>query len=483
MKRWCFTLAFVLCIGLLCETFVLAVDANAKERPELKMPSAQRLQRPARRVQAQRVCQNTLLVMPSLDDEITDAEEDMGVTSKAMRNSRARSKANSTGTNIYGSKANSSGSNASGSQVAANDSEGDEPKEDLSAAIRSMGGSVVDTIGQGRMTTWVVRFPSTDRFLQAERKLVNDSRVKSLQRDYLYRNNQVAVNDPYFASQWYMDALNVLPAWAISKGGTNLLGIVDSGTDIKIGDLSGKSYAGYDAVEDKQSQTDVEGHGTMVATTAAATADNGVGTAGPATLSQIYPVRVGFPNGDVSVSAIIKAIQQCGDNSVKIINLSSNGDPPFSFAHKKFNRVFHRYCQWYHDEKGGLIFNSAGNSGTHDSSRMQPYLIVVSAIDETYSLADFSTWGKCVWFTAPGTNIYCSDKGGKVVSVSGTSFSSPLCASIAALIWGAKPSMTNVEVENILKASCQKTGKREWTRYFGWGMPDAEKAMKLTLGK
>ncbi|MBX3136149.1 S8 family serine peptidase [Candidatus Obscuribacterales bacterium] len=476
MKRRCVALAFILCLGLLYEA-VLATCASAKSRPELQLPGVERLQRQSRRVSSPRVCRNTLLVMPSLDDEITDAEEDRGITAKDKRNVSSSSSAREkTDVDERSAAAGSSRSDDSPAEA----------EEELSTTIRSMGGSVVDTIGTGRMTTWVVRFPSTERFLQAERKLVNDSRVKSLQRDYLYRNNLAGsspVNDPYFASEWYMDALNVLPAWDISKGGTNLIGIVDSGTDISISDLAGKSYAGFDAVDNKQTQTDVEGHGTMVATTAAATADNGVGTAGPATLAQIYPVRVGFANGDVSVSAILKAIQQCGDTSVKIINLSSNGDPPFSFAHKKFNRVFHRYCQWYHDEKGGLIFNSAGNSGTQDSSRLQPYLIVVSAIDESYNLAYFSTWGRCVWFTAPGTNIYCTEKGGKVVSVSGTSFSSPLCASIAALIWGAKPSLTNLEVESILKASCQKPKNREWTRYFGWGMPDAEKAMKLTLGK
>lgn len=357
-----------------------------------------------------------------------------------------------------------------------------EEEEDLQTALRKMGGQVVETIGEGHMTVWVVRFPSVDRFLQAERRLVNDTRVKSMQRDFLSKSKAAPVDDPYFPSQWYMDALNVIPAWNLSKGAGNVMGILDSGSDISIDDLKSKSLSGFDAIDNKMSQSDVEGHGTQVATTACAIANNGTGTAGPATLTKVYPVRVAFSDGFVSVSAILRAIDHCGNANIKVINLSSNGDPPFSFAHKKFNRVLHTYMEWYHDVKGGLLFNSAGNSGTKDSSRMQPYMIVVSAIDQSYSLAKFSTWGRPVWFTAPGTNIVCSNRGGNVVTVSGTSFSSPLCASIAALIWGAKPSMTNLQVERVMIETSKKTKRRDWNQWFGYGLPDAEAAMRKVLG-
>lgn len=415
-----------------------------KARPQLRLPD--KVDQPGNATKA-RIVKNTLLIMPSRTPTSPKVDsKDSGGPSK----------------------------------------ESEEEEEDLNTTLKRMGGNVVETIGEGRLTVWVVKFDRQEHFLKAEAKLVNDKRVKNLQRDYIFQNkisDCSAINDPFFPSQWYMEALNVLPAWAISKGGKNPIGIIDSGTNTSIEDLKGKSHQGFDAIANKLFQSDVHGHGTMVATTAAATANNGTGTAGPATLSTIYPVRVGFANGTVSVSAIIKAIEHCGKVGIKIINISSNADPPFTFAHRKFNRVLHDYLEWYHGVKGGLCFNSAGNSGRRDSSRLHPYLIVVSAIDEDYSLARFSTYGSPVWFTAPGTNIYCTERNGNVVSAAGTSFSSPLCAAIAALIWGAKPSMRNIDVERILIDTCQKAGKRSWTRWFGFGMPDAEAAMLRTLGK
>jgi len=427
----------------------------------------------------------TLLIMPSADTKPLDPKALKGKKQKQNSSPAKATASQSTpakpGVWTRGDAAKTSVKESTEeTEVAA---EEEEAEEDLASAIRSMGGDIVDTIGTGAMTVWVVKFDSNEHFIEAEKRFTNDTRVKSLQRDYLYKNNAfdaTAVNDPFFASEWYMDALNVLPAWKRSKGSPNIIGVIDSGTDTLNSDLKGKIYGGFDAVNIKAAQEDVHGHGTMVATTAAAHANNGVGTAGPATLSRIFPVRVGFPNGSVSMSAIIRALDRCGNSGIKIVNLSSNGDPPFTFAHEKFNRVFHDYCEWFHDKKGGLVFNSAGNSGTHDFSRRQPYLIVVTALNEDYSLAGFSTWGRPVWFTAPGTNIYCTGPKGQVVSVSGTSFSSPLTASIAALIWGAKPSLKNTEVEQIMIKTCLQ-GKRPWSQWFGYGMPDADAAMKMAL--
>lgn len=354
-------------------------------------------------------------------------------------------------------------------------------QEDLQDSLREYGGDVIETIGSGSMTVWVVKFDSQNEFLQAERKLVNDKNVRSMQRNILYKTNAVSMNDQYFPNQWYLTALNVVPAWNISRGSKNIIGIIDSGVNRSIKDLLGKTYKGIDTVEDKNSQVDVEGHGTMVATTAAANGNNFVGTVGPALSSVVFPVRVGFPSGEVSVEAIIKGIEQCGNRNIKLINLSSNADPPYTFSHQRFNPVVHEWLKWYHDEKGGLVFNSAGNAAHQDVSVIKPYLIVVSALDQNYNLADFSTFGDCLWFTAPGDNITCTNREEQVVSVAGTSFSSPLACSIAALIWGAKPRLTNLDVEKILVATCTTAGDKRWTRWFGFGLPNAEEAMKLTM--
>lgn len=345
--------------------------------------------------------------------------------------------------------------------------------EDATDLIKEVEGTIAETIGEGEMTVWVVKFNDSRHFSDAEKKFSKDKNVKNFQRDFIW-HGQMTANDPYFPQQWHMNALNVPKAWDISQGGSNVIGVIDTGVNTSNSDLSGKCLTGYDSVKGSNGQKDVHGHGTMVSTTAAAIANNGKGTAGPAALSRIYPVCSSNSKGSFSSSAMIKGIQAVGNAGHKLINMSVNAAPPYTLANAKYNSSLHSYFKWFHDTKGGLIFNAAGNDAKLDSNKMVPYLIVVSAVNSSLKLASFSNYGKPVWFTAPGQGIYCSQGTGQVVSVSGTSFSSPLACSVAALVWGKKPSLTNLQVEQILKNSA---GNGSWNQYFGYGMPDAEKAL------
>lgn len=133
--------------------------------------------------------------------------------------------------------------------------------------------------------------------------------------------------------------------------------------------------------------------------------------------------------------------------------------------------------------KGGLVFNAAGNNGRLDSNPRRYYLIVVSAIDNKYGLASFSNYGNPIWFTAPGTAVWCSDRYGRAASVNGTSFASPICAAVAAMVWSANPALRNTQVEQILAQTCFKAGTATWTQWFGYGMPNAEAAVRRALGR
>lgn len=353
--------------------------------------------------------------------------------------------------------------------------------EDAVKAVREVSGTITRTIGRGSMTVWVVTFPDAQTFVKAERSLMKDENMRSVQRDYLAHTN-AAPNDQYYPQQWALTALNVSPAWDLSYGNANTsIAVIDTGVTSSNFDLTGKLVSPYDAVNHTSTQTDVNGHGTMVSTTAAALAGNYSGTAGPARLSNIIPVRAGRPDGTFSNVAILDAFDYCNNStSARLINLSVNGTPPYSVANASDNPVLHQYLQYFHDVKGGLTFNAAGNEALFDSNPLVPYLIVVSAIDETNELAYFSNWGNCVWFTAPGQNIYCSKNTSTVLSVAGTSFSSPLACGVAALTWGAKPTLTNIQVENILKQNTTNSSSG-WNKFYGYGLPDAAACVAKAL--
>ncbi|HEY9786688.1 MAG TPA: S8 family serine peptidase [Candidatus Obscuribacterales bacterium] len=352
-------------------------------------------------------------------------------------------------------------------------------KDEVTQTLKDVHGEIINTIGTGAMTCYVVKIEK-GYFVEAEKKLSKDKHFRAVQRDYAVQQKQAVVNDPYFASEWHLPALNVINAWSVSQGSANIIGVLDSGVSIGIRELAGKCYAGFDGFTGANSQKDVNGHGTMVSTTAAAITNNGTGTAAPARNSLIYPVRAGTRDGSIYTSALINGINQCGNLGIKLINISANGEPPYTFSNKNIYSSLHQYFQWFHDTKGGLIFVSAGNTPVYDPNPMWPYFHVVSAINPSYTLASFSTYGSNIDFTGPGEQIYCTNKKGKVASVAGTSFSSPLVCSIAALVWGAKPSLTNVEVTDILRSTAYKDGTN-WNQWYGYGLPNAHAALMRAL--
>ncbi len=358
--------------------------------------------------------------------------------------------------------------------------EGDE----ISSTIKELHGEIVGRIGEDDLTVLKVKVDPAF-FAEAESKLSKDKKFNSVSRDLIFSTDAVSapvVNDPNFASEWHLGMLNVINAWKITRGGPIKIGILDTGVNGSIRDLRGKTYSGYNGVDDSNFQQDVQGHGTAVATTAAAITNNGVGTASPARLAYIYPVQTANAQGQLSTEAILRGILNCSKNGVRIINLSANGTPPNTFAAQPSNSPLQMYFRSFY-ANGGLIFNACGNTALRDSSPAQNHLIAVSAIDNSGKLASFSNFGPSVWFTAPGTNIYCTSRSENVVAASGTSFSCPLVASVAALVWGANPNLTNYQVQNILVATCRKSNSGAMkTESFGYGLPNAEAAVKMALG-
>lgn len=373
--------------------------------------------------------------------------------------------------------------------------------DDIKESMEAVHGTVVGSIGQGKLKVLLIK-TEKNKFAETEKKLSKDKHFKALQRNYYARAQAAPPNDPRFVNQWHMGAINALKAWDYTQGNGVKIGIFDSGCQAGISDLSGKTNKGYDAwgaasqiatgllgplgtalsmIDNDGAQTDVHGHGTTVATTACATSNNMVNSAGVAPKAIVEPVQIAGEGGWTEDLAIIAGLNYAMMNGLKIVNISYNAPPPVSFSNAAIHPALHAYMAAFHDVYGGIIFLSSGNDAMFDPTPVMPYVNVVSACDNGYGLASFSTYGLNTTFTAPGTAIPCSRRDGSPASVQGTSFSAPICAAIAALVWSANPGLSNVQVETIMKASCNQAGGG-WNPYFGFGMPDAEKAVKMAKG-
>jgi thermitase len=391
--------------------------------------------------------------------------------------------------------------------------------DDLQKALDELHGTVIGSMGEGRLKCLIVR-TEKGKLVETEAKMKRDKKdFFCVGRDYQLQaedddgTGSSKNTDPEYGSEWYITRMNVNKAWTKSTGAGVTIGILDTGCQSSNPDISNKTQKGFDATSfwahmmglsgiptgittvlggiglgmaeatNGGAQTDVMGHGTWVATTAAATRNNGFQSAGVAPDATIYPIRVANGQGFTDPIALQAGILQAMLKGIKIINISYGFQPPFGLTDPALYPTLHAYMAFYHDVYGGLVFMSAGNDSMWDEDPNLGYVDIVSAIEPNLTLTTFSNYGNCITYTAPGLGIACSSKDGSSASKNGTSFSSPIVAAIAALVWSANPGLSNYQVDGILKASCAGTVVlQDQAKYYGNGMPDANIAVNLAAG-
>lgn len=368
----------------------------------------------------------------------------------------------------------------------------DADKEEVATSLREAKGTVLSTIGSGAMTTLVVQ-TEPGQLEETEKKLAKDDHFGSMQRIAISHGHSMSdgnPNDPYFPKQWYLGAMEIPAAWNKSTGRGVTIAVLDSGCQWTVPDLTGRVYAGADFVTARSrgcEDTHSGSHGTVVASIIASKTDNSTHIASGACDSFIFPIKIAWEDNNRKTTTddkkIIEAIKLCGEKRIRLIQMSYGGSGSNgSFANVKNHEVLHKWLKWFHDEKGGLFIASAGNEGQFDLNGRLPYLIMVNAVDETFKKAKYSNHGFPIWFCAPGTSIGALTRDNKMGWATGTSYSAPLVASIAAMIMAQNPRMTNKQVEQALIGSCRKFDKNDWSINFGYGMPIATAALGSSRG-
>jgi thermitase len=285
---------------------------------------------------------------------------------------------------------------------------------------------------------------------------------------------EVIPNDPYFTSEYHLQKTQVPLTWDITKGSSNVIvAILDSGVDTNHNDLIGRFVAGWNFYDNNSNLTDVSGHGTAVAGVALAVVNNGIETAGVLWEGKLMPLRISDTNGYGSSSAITSALTWAADRGAKIANISYGVSQITSVG----------TAAGYFKNKGGLVFVSGGNQGTFlTNSVNNTNIIVVSATDENDVITTWSNSGPLIDITAPGQNLCTLVRGGGHGFASGTSFSSPLTAAIAGLIWSANLSLTPSQIEDILKKTSDDLGPVGYDYSYGYGRVNAHKGVQMVLG-
>ena len=352
-------------------------------------------------------------------------------------------------------------------------------------------------------------FSSREEMKKAKKLLKSKPLIESVEED-IKIFKQATVNDPYYNlidsnpdNLWGIKSLRSADAWDISMGESALVAVLDTGVDYNLRDLwdnlwvnpalisdsnadrkidindldinprdgkiSGTELSsrvrqfvmGYDYINNDSDPMDDHldlayrsgGHGTHVAGTIAAIANNNLGVVGVAPKAKIMAMKVLAANGSGDLSAAANAIKQAADNGADVINMSlgAQANTP-SFLLDAIN---------YAEALGVAVVVAAGNSGA-DAARFTPAsipsIITVAALDKNSRAASFSNFGTLIDISAPGVDIISTSasvvrtvNSAEYVRASGTSMACPHVAGVAALIKANEPNLSLEELKQRLR--------------------------------
>jgi thermitase len=258
-------------------------------------------------------------------------------------------------------------------------------------------------------------------------------------------------NDPRFGELWGHQKIQAPAAWDTITGNPGvIIADIDSGVDYNHPDLQGIGVIkGPDFVNNDSDPMDDNGHGSHVAGTIAAAANNGVGIAGVAYGAKILAIKVMDARGSGSLSAVASGILRAQQLGARVINLSLGGPSGMATLQNAINQV---------TAAGTLVVAAAGNDNTSAMSYPGAYdtCLCVGATDQSDRRAYFSNFGAWVDIAAPGVSILSTTQGG-YLSWQGTSMATPHVAAAAGLLFSYKPTATPAEVRHALEVSGDPT--------------------------
>jgi thermitase len=275
---------------------------------------------------------------------------------------------------------------------------------------------------------------------------------------------------------WDLAGMGAFPA----SGGVRV-GIIDTGIDQTHPDLAGKTAACAQSMgllifpgQIRAGRcADDNDHGTHVAGTIAANANNGQGVAGVAFDAQLVICKaLGGPLGSGTTADVANCIGWVHEQGAKVISMSLGGGASATLQSAVTNA-------WEGGGPGGsLIVAAAGNDGdaTVNYPAGYPEAVSVAATDANDARADFSNANADVEIAAPGVDVLSTVPGGGYEAFSGTSMATPHVSGVAAVLWRLDPGAAASTIRSRLDAAVDDLGAPGRDTSFGFGRVNLCKA-------
>ncbi|WP_435799262.1 type VII secretion-associated serine protease mycosin [Streptomyces misionensis] len=296
-------------------------------------------------------------------------------------------------------------------------------------------------------------------------------------------------NKMYPGRPWALQRVLLDELWSQSKGRNVRVAVIDTGVDTKNPQLTHAvdASSGANLLPDKNGKgqkidrgkadgtADTVGHGTRVAGIIAARPLQGTGFVGLAPEATIIPIKQNDADGDGTAQTLAAAIEHAIREKAQVINISqdtANAVQPADGLRRAVDDALRHQI---------VVVASAGNDGLDGNDKRTypasyPGVLAVAASDRNNERAAFSQSGDFVGVAAPGVDMISTVPKGGHCSDSGTSFSAPYVAGVAALIKAKHPDWTAREVI----AQIEQTAERSVAGHdhlVGWGVVDPVRAL------
>jgi hypothetical protein len=245
--------------------------------------------------------------------------------------------------------------------------------------------------------------------------------------------------DDYYG-QYAISTTAMAPGHLMARGAGQMIAQIDNGADFYHPLLAPRlSIDGYDFVDFDEYPSyqngSCAGHGTFAAGLLALSAPE----------ATILPIRSLDGNGVGTIFGVTLGIDYAIAAGAEILCLGFGVSTDDEVLRAAIGRA----------EAAGIItLAPAGNDGVNSMQYPAAYraVIGVAAVDSLDLKADFSNYGICADICAPGVNLYSALPGGDVWGQwSGTSFSTPLAAGLAAMVRQLHPSIPVAACRRILE--------------------------------
>jgi type VII secretion-associated serine protease mycosin len=302
--------------------------------------------------------------------------------------------------------------------------------------------------------------------------------------------SQPVAQEARTASMHQLAQVDVPAAWKLSTGRGVTVGVLDTGTDPNVPDLSGSVVTGpdYTLGADPARYKPPRLHGTYIAALIAAHGSgkgNSQGVLGVAPKARILAVRVilddhepgtaVFNSSPRYTNSVAQGINYAVSHGVGVINMSLGSVQPTRDLRAAVGNALRH---------GIVVVASAGNSGATGRG-FTPYtypasftgVISVAAVTSAGARASFSDKNASVVLSAPGVNVVSAGPGTEYIQGSGTSPAAAFVSGVAALIKSRYPHLSPALIEQALVTTTSHRPPGGYSPDTGFGEVDAVAAL------